>query len=241
MTENPQIAEQFRKANVVGTFVLLDPRTGQPTGNNKARASTRFVPASTFKIVNSLIGLTVGVVKDVDEILDYGGKPQPVKEWERNMSLRDAMAMSNVAIFQTLARRIGLNRMATLVTNFGYGNASIGVVVDRFWLDGPLEISALEQVAFLEKLLNDRLPVSEAAQAQTEEILLRERGEGWGLWAKSGWQNYPNQGVGWWVGWVNSGGVDYPFALNMDIKSAEMGPVREQLARSCLKSLGLLH
>jgi len=224
----------------VGAFVILDPRTGEMTGYNEERASTRFIPASTFKIANTLIGLAVGAVKDIDEILEYGAQPQPVKEWERNMSLREAIAMSNVAIYQTLARRIGLKRMASEVELLDYGNKSIGQVVDRFWLDGPLQISAIEQVGFLAKLLSHRLPVSETAQIQTQEILLRDKGEGWGLWAKSGWQNFPNKGVGWWVGWVSAGGVNYPFALNIDMKNAEMGPGRERLARSCLKSLGFL-
>lgn len=240
MTESPPVADQFRKANVVGTFVLLDPRSGKMTGYNEERASARFVPASTFKIANSVIGLTVGAVQDVDEILSYGGQPQPVKEWERNMSLREAITMSNVAIYQTLARRIGLNRMTAFVETLGYGNTNIGQAVDRFWLDGPLQISAIEQVNFLEKLADHRLPVSEAAQAQTQEILLKENNENWGLWAKSGWQNFPKEGVGWWIGWVNLRGINYPFALNMDMKNAEMGPVREGLARACLKSLGLL-
>jgi beta-lactamase class D len=210
------------------------------TGYNEERASTRFVPASTFKIANTLIGLAAGAVKDVDEILEYGAQPQPVKEWERNMSLREAIAMSNVAIYQTLARRIGLKRMADEVELLDYGNRRIGQVVDRFWLDGPLQISAIEQVGFLAKLLSHRLPVSETAQIQTQEILLRDKGEGWGLWAKSGWENFPNEGVGWWVGWASAGGVNYPFALNMDMKNAELGPLREKLARSCLKSLGFL-
>lgn len=239
-TESPVVADQFHEANVVGAFVVLDPRTGNLTGYNQDRASKRFVPASTFKIANTLIGLSVGAIKDVDEILEYGGQPQPVKAWERNMSLRDAIAISNVAIYQTLARRIGLKRMLENVELLEYGNESIGQVVDRFWLDGPLEISAIEQVGFLAKLMSNRLPISETAQVQTQEILLKEKGEDWGLWAKSGWQNFPNEGVGWWVGWVRSGGMSYPFALNMEMKDAEMGPIRERLARSCLKSLGLL-
>ena len=239
-TESPDLAEQFRSANVAGTFVVLDARTGEMTGYNEKRASTRFVPASTFKVANTLIGLTIGAVRDVEETVEYGGQPQPVKEWERDMSLREAIAMSNVAIYQTLARRIGLNRMARGVELLDYGNKSIGQAVDRFWLDGPLQISAVEQVGFLAKLANHRLPVSEAAQVQTQDILLRDKGEGVSLWAKSGWQNYPNEGVGWWVGWVNSGGINYPFALNMDMSSADMGPVREKLTRACLKSLGLL-
>ena len=239
-TENPALAEQFRKANVEGTFVVLDLRTWEMTGYNKGRASTQFVPASSFKIANTLIGLTVGAVRNVDEVIEYGGQPQPVKEWERNMSLREAIVLSNVAIYQTLARRIGLNRMGKALENLDYGNRKIGEAVDRFWLDGPLQISPIEQVTFIAKLVSHRLPVSETAQTQTQEILLKEKGEGWGLWAKSGWQNYPNEGVGWWVGWVNSGGANYAFALNMDMTSAEMGPMREELSRACLKSMGLL-
>lgn len=239
-TESALLADQFRRANVVGAFVVLDPRTGNMTGYNQERASQRFVPASTFKIANTLIGLSVGAVKDVDEVLDYGSQPQPVKEWERDMSLREAIVMSNVAIYQTLARRIGLERMSAEVERLEYGNRHIGQLVDRFWLDGPLEISATEQVAFLARLASQRLPVSEQSQVQTQEILLRDKGEGWALWGKSGWQNYPDKGVGWWVGWVRTGGLDYPFALNMDMTGKEMGAVRESLARSCLQSLGLL-
>ncbi len=66
------------------------------------------MPASTFKIANTLIGLDQGAAKDVHEVVGFRGQPQPVKEWERDMSLRDAIAMSNVAIYQALARRVGL-------------------------------------------------------------------------------------------------------------------------------------
>ena len=79
--------------------------------SDEARAKKRFTPASTFKIANSLIGLDVSAVKSVDEVLPYGGKPQRIKEWERDMGLREAIKMSNVAIYQELARRIGIERM----------------------------------------------------------------------------------------------------------------------------------
>lgn len=239
-TERAALAELFHQAKVDGTFVVRNPKTGELSGYNEKRASTRFVPASTFKIVNTLIGLSLGAVNDVDEMLEYGWHPQPIKEWERDMSLREAIVMSNVAIYQTLARRIGLRRMAGTVELIGYGNKTIGQEVDRFWLDGPLKISANEQVEFLSRLAAHRLPLSETAQIQTQDILFKDKGEGWSLWAKSGWQHFPNAGVGWWVGWVNSAGANYPFALNIDMKNSEMGPTREKLARACLQSLGLL-
>ena len=48
------------------TFVVLDARSGAITRYNTARASQRFVPASTFKIANTLIALETGVVSGAD-------------------------------------------------------------------------------------------------------------------------------------------------------------------------------
>lgn len=240
-TENPGIAALFRDANVEGTFVTLDPRTGAMIGYNETRAMTRFVPASTFKIAHSLIGVATGAVANVDEVLAYGGRPQPYKAWEQDMSLRAAIAMSNVAIYQTLARRIGIEDMERYVRLLGYGNMTIGDTVTRFWLDGPLRISAAEQTVFLARLAAKRLPLPAQVQAQVHEIILHTQGPGWRLWAKSGWEHAPGAGVGWWVGWVRAAGVDHPFALNMEMRNAAMAPLRESLGKACLQAAGLLH
>ena len=64
------------------------------------------------------------------------------------MSLREAIRLSNVPIYQELARRVGLAPMGEQVARLDYGNRDIGTCVDRFWLDGPLQISAMEQVRF---------------------------------------------------------------------------------------------
>jgi beta-lactamase class D len=58
--ENPKIGQLFKSAGVNGTFVLYDATAKAYTGYDQARAEKRFVPASTFKIPNSLIGLSVG-------------------------------------------------------------------------------------------------------------------------------------------------------------------------------------
>jgi beta-lactamase class D len=110
--ENPQVSDLFRSAGVSGTFVLYDVTAQTYRGHDKTRAERRFVPASTFKIPNSLIGLSVGAVKSVDEVLPYKGDPQPIiKAWAKDMGLREAIALSNVPIYQELARRIGLDLM----------------------------------------------------------------------------------------------------------------------------------
>lgn len=238
--ESPEVGELFRRAGVTGTFVLYDVDAGQFSGHNQARSRARFVPASTFKIPNSLIGLAVEAVQGVDDILPYGGKPQPFAVWEEDMGLREAITLSSVPIYQELARRIGLERMRDNVSRLGYGNAETGTTVDRFWLDGPLKISAVEQVRFLARLAQGQLPLPAAVQASVREIVLLEQGGNWRLYGKTGWENAPDPGVGWWVGWVMKDDHVHAFALNMDIQQATDASQRIKLGKASLGALGVL-
>ena len=236
----PAVTALFEEAAVSGTFVLHDVTRGTDRGHAEARARTRYVPASTFKIPNALIGLATGAVKSVDEPLPYRARePAFMPEWERDMGLREAIRLSNVPIFQELARRIGLPRMREHVARLDYGNRDIGSAVDRFWLDGPLAISALEQTRFLAGLASGTLPVAVDGQRAVREVLLVDSGPGWKLYAKTGWQHAPGAGVGWWVGWVEQDGVLHAFALNMDIRDADDAPLRIALGRASLAALGL--
>ena len=238
--EVPELSAIFQKHGAQGTFVLLDIATDIAFVSNETRAKQRFTPASTFKIANSLIGLDTGAVKSVDEVLPYGGKPQRFKTWERDMNLRDAIKASNVPIYQELARRIGLERMRAGVKKLAYGNMEIGNVVDRFWLDGPLAISAVEQTEFLSRLVADRLPVSTDAVRAVKEITLLEKTETYELHGKTGWLMAEKQQIGWWVGWIEREGTVYPFALNIDMTGDEDATKRIPLGRDCLKALGKL-
>jgi len=236
--DKPELGKLFADADMEGTFVLYDVDADRFIGHNRARAETRFIPASTFKIVNSLIGLEVGAVSSVDEVLPYGGKPQPNKAWEWDMGLREAIKISNVPIYQELARRIGLERMRENIAKLDYGNGEIGNVVDDFWLIGPLTISASEQSQFLALLAQDDLPFSDEVQAQVKEIAKLEQGEGWTLYGKTG--SKPD--VGWWVGWVQKGDKTYSFAMNVYLPKVD-GLERNrriELGKACLKALGVL-
>jgi beta-lactamase class D len=239
--ENPAIGELFRSAGVHGTFVAYDVQTQTFTGHNEDRARERFSPASTFKIPNSLIGLSVGAVARVDEILPYKGPQEPfIKSWAKDMGLRQAIVLSNVPIYQELARRIGLDRMRQSIALMGYGNQEIGDTVDSFWLNGPLRISALEQCQFLTGLAQQALPFPKEAQLSVRDILLTEEGGDWKLFSKTGWQNAPGQGAGWWVGWIEKDRCIYTFALNIDIRKEADAGKRVGLGKASLKILGYL-
>jgi beta-lactamase class D len=239
--EELAVAALFRQAGVEGTFVLLDERRGELRGTNRTRAEQRFSPASTFKIANALIGLSLGAVRSVDEVIPYNGDANPfMREWLEPMGLRGAMKVSNVPLYQELARRIGLQRMREAIARLGYGNQQIGTNVTTFWLRGPLAISAVEQTRFLSRLAYRTLPFPAQAQRQVAEITRVDSGPGWSLHAKTGWQNAPGAGLGWWVGWVQKGDQITPFALNIAMAGAADAPKREQLGRSSLQALGIL-
>lgn len=238
--DSPAVGKLFADAGVQGTFVLYDADADRFIGHDYVRAETRFIPASTFKIANSLIGLSIDAVSSVDEVLPYGGKPQSIKAWERDMDLREAIKMSNVPVYQELARRIGLERMRDGVAGLGFGNGEIGSEVDKFWLVGPLKISAVEQTTFLMRLARDELPFPKEAEAKVREIVQLEQGNGWTLYGKTGWVNAPDSGIGWWVGWVMKENRLYSFALNIDIRQASDAAKRIELGKACLKALGVL-
>lgn len=241
MEERPDLGRFFDAAGVNGTFVLLNVQTDEMTIVYPGRALRRYVPASTFKIVNSLIALEIGAVTDVDEVLPYGGTPQPFKAWEKDMGLREAIRASNVPVYQEVARRIGLERMRGMLERLGYGNADPGTVIDRFWLDGPLEINAVEQTRFVAALATNKLPLSNRSQALVREILLLEEIDGAKLCDKTGWAFYADKtDLGWIVGWTERDGRIFSFALNMDMTEIEQAGLRIELAKRFLGELGAL-
>ena len=240
--DSPNLSNLFdglrAQSGLEGTFALYDREEKALIGYNEARANSRYQPASTFKSLNALIAFETGEVRDLNEILPYGGGPQPVPAWEKDMTIQEAMAVSNVPLFQGIARRIGLPRMRKYVRQVNYGNAEIGQVVDNFWLKGPLAISALEQIRFIDELNRNELPFSARSMELVREIMPREENRLPGVvFYKTGWAANTQPGIGWVVGWVRYDGRDYPFALNLDINKPEDADMRLTVAWLALQEL----
>ena len=147
------------------------------------------------------------------------------------------------SLFWFMVHTLGetVERMREGLKKLGYGNMEIGNVVDRFWLDGPLAISAVEQTEFLYRLVKGSLPISPNALRAVKEITLLEKTETYELHGKTGWlsSRTPPQ-TGWWVGWIERESKVYPFALNIDMMSDGDAAKRISIGRECLKVLGKL-
>ena len=239
--ERADLARHFTAAGTPGTFALFDAATAKLTLVDARRAGQRFVPASTYKIPNSLIALETGAVKDIDEILPYGGGTYKRKEWERDMNLRDAIRVSHLPIYRGVARRIGLARMNEWIARLHYGNETLGTEVDQFWVNNKLQISAAEQVRFLMRLAQRSLPMSTRTQDMVHEITLLEKTPTHALHAKTGWYESPSLSLGWWVGWVaQANGSMQSFALNIDMHGEADVAKRIPLGRKLLAQMNVL-
>jgi beta-lactamase class D len=238
-TVRPELEKIFSDKGVIGTFVLFDVSEDRLHLVNPNRAERRFFPASTFKVANSLIALEAGVVADENEVIPYGGKPQPVKSWESDMSMRQAIKVSNVPVYQELARRIGLENYGKWLERIGYGNQQTGGNVENFWLVGPLAISAIEQIGFLTKLTRSELPAATESQAVVRNILRLEKCNDSVFYGKSGWSTAPNPQIAWLVGWIERDDQAFVFALNIDVTTRSEANLREPLARALLSEFGV--
>jgi beta-lactamase class D len=238
--ERADLKQLFEAQGVAGTFVLYDPAAGRMTTVDRERAARRYVPASTFKIANSLIALETGVVKDESEVIPYGGKPQPFKAWEKDMSMREAIAASSVPIYQEIARRVGLARYREWLERLDYGNRQTATALETFWLDGPLQISAVEQTRFVAALAQRNLPASSRSQGIVRDILRLETSSDRTLYGKTGWRGSSTPQLGWWTGWVERGTRPVAFALNIDMASADDARKRVAIGKAILAKLEVL-
>ena len=109
----------------------------------------------------------------------------------KDMTLRQAMQASTAPVYQELARRIGLDLIQKEVQRIGYGNQQSGTVVNNFWLVGPLQITPVQEVLFVEKLANTQLAFKPDVQHAVQDMLLIEQKPNYKLYVKSGWGHGP--------------------------------------------------
>jgi beta-lactamase class D len=233
--------KHFDAKGVRGTFVLFEPAKDRYLVMNDARAHQRFTPASTFKIANALIGLEVGSIADENEVFRWDGKPKVRREWERDQTLATGMRDSVVWMFQDIARRTGRERMKEWLGRVDYGNQDIGGGIDRFWLQGSLRISAIEQVDFLRKLSEGALPMTQRSQRLVRDALVVEKKPAYTLYAKTGSSGAVKNPVAWWVGWIERKGKPAAyFAMNFTPGPKTRYEDRFDIARAILVEAGAL-
>ncbi len=227
----------------VGTIVIYDKAQERYYRYNQPRAAERFTPASTFKIPNSLFGLESGIITDENHLLKWDGVKRWRKEWNQDNTLASAIKYSVVWYYQELARQIGKVKTEKYLKDIGYGNCRVGEKVDYYWLDNSLKISAEEQIAFLKRFYDYKLPFSKRSVDIVKKIMPEEKYKKSVMKFKTGTGNKEDgTWIAWLVGYVEKKGNVYFFAFNIEAATFEkVDRLRNKISREVLKQSKILN
>ena len=247
VNKDQSLEKYFKENQVTGSFGLFDNALGKFTVYNVERyRDSVFLPASTFKIVNSLIALHTGVAPDEKMVIPWDKVTRPIAAWNKDLSMSDAFKASAVPWFQELARRIGKDTMQYWLDSIGYGRQFKRPLItdkniDTFWLDNTVKVSADEQLGLVKKLYFDQLPFQKRAQRIVRDMMLQEKNSNYQLCYKTGWgATEKGHALGWIIGWVEENNHVYFFVLNLESpdKNYDMTNVRLKMLKQILSGYG---
>jgi beta-lactamase class D len=242
--EDDSLKRYFDKNNVQGCFALYNNGTNKFTiFNLKRYRDSAFLPASTFKIVNSLIGLQEGKIVNDSMVIKWDGVQRSFESWNKDLTMFEAFRVSSVPYYQEVARRTGKERMQFWLDSLAYGSRRITTRIDTFWLDNSLKITPDEQLGLVKKLYFKELPFFPSNQEIVKRAMLMENNTSYRLGYKTGWGFYTSETgkhTGWVVGWIEENNHPYFFVLN--IESADPGfdmpAVRMKMLKDILTDQG---
>ncbi|MET3579997.1 beta-lactamase class D [Mesorhizobium robiniae] len=214
--------------------LILDAASGE-TLYQQGVCDQRFSPASTFKVPLALIGYDAGILSDEHRpSWDYKPEFKAVKRDQKTVDPTIWERDSVLWFSREITRRLGSEGFAGYVSKLDYGNSDVSGTagkndsLTRSWVNSSLKISPLEQVDFLRRLLDRKLPVSDKAYAMTEAILPTFQAGGWTVQGKTGTTRLGNdadkvkRSLGWFVGWAQRDGRKIVFArLVVDTKRSD--------------------
>ncbi|MER3587215.1 MAG: class D beta-lactamase, partial [Mastigocladus sp. ERB_26_1] len=238
----PNLGRHFQELGLEGSILIYDLNKNRTYEHNPQRNATAMLPGSTFKIFNAMVALETGVIPDDVTVFTWDGIKRPIEVWNYDTNLRQAFKDSTVWFYQVLARRAGYKRMQEFIDQVGYGNRQIGTAedIDRFWLQGPLEITPKAQIQFLQRLYRNNLPFSQRTMDLVKDIMVREQTPEYTLRGKTGWLDSTKPELGWFVGYLEQNKNVYFFATTIDMRKPPDAPLRIEITRRSLKDLGLL-
>ena len=237
-----------------GAFAFYDLKQDKYYISNDSLCNKRYPAYSTFKITSSLIALDMGIANNEFYTIDYDSVKYPLpnwmkentffKNWYREHNIKSALYYSVNWYFKELGVRIGNDNMKNYLDKLDYGNKKITTDTDPSWYTGQLKISATEQVEFLKNILKqESKDLSVEAQVLTKKAIPCAIESNYSIYGKTGTGKVAyNRFIGWYVGYLETKGNSYAFALNIFADSMDEipGKMRQELVKDIFTDLGYL-
>lgn len=215
----PEFQSIIDTANVNGSILIYDFKEDKRYSNDFEWTKKGKLPASTFKITNSIIALETGIVENDSTLFKWDGRERRMKVWEQDLVFRDAFHLSCVPCYQEIAKKIGAEKMNDYLNKLDYGQMKVDVnSIDLFWLEGDSKINQLQQIDFLKRFYSSELPISQKTETIMKRLMVIEKNDGFKLSGKTGWSIRNGNNNAWFVGYVETQGRVYFFATNVEPK-----------------------
>lgn len=240
----PNFQPFFDEYNVKGCFLVYDMRNDHYQIYNSRRCEEGYLPASTFKILNSLIGLETGVITGKDMVIPWDSVVRKEESWNKDHTMASAIQYSVVPYFQEVARRIGVDRMKQYVDSCNYGRMDITPeTIDHFWLNGNSRITPWEQMDFLINFYDNKLPFSAANLNTVKQLIILEENNQWIFRGKTGMAIQDGKLIGWLIGYVEDSTNTWLYVCNVESDEANIEKFkasRRGITEKVFKSMGLM-
>jgi beta-lactamase class D len=240
------LEKPFHDCNIQGSITIYDYQAKKWISSNMDDTHVGTLPASTFKVINTLIALETGVVAHENEIIKWPGKTDTVKYGYRpdiyhDMSLKEAFKVSAGWVYVELAKRIGKDTYKEFLTKSNYGNADVTINDADFWNFGNLAISPANQIEILIGVYEETLPFSKKSFKILKDIMREEQTDHYILRAKTGWTREGGKDIGWWIGYVEGKDNIFFFATRLikdrSTYNPNFGTCRKDITKTVLKQL----
>ncbi len=237
----------------INCTILADAAGGKPLTHD-GRCDERVTSGSTFKIAISLMGYDSGILRDehTPSLPYQPGYVDWLPGWREAADPARWMQLSVVWYSQQITTRLGTARFQRYVDSFDFGNRDLSGDPGKnnglsyAWISSSLKISPDEQVAFLGKVVNRKLPVAAKAYDMTARIVkLQTLPSGWEIYGKTGSGSpvLPNgddddeHQYGWFVGWASKGQRTIVFARLLQNQHKEAGLAGPRVRDAFLREL----
>lgn len=215
--ENTEFQSIIDSSDVKGSVVIYDLKKDIYYSNDFDWANQGRLPASTFKIANSIIGLETGVIESDSTIFKWNGEDRWLDIWEQDLTLKGAFQYSCVPCYQEVASKINPERMNTYAEKLHYGDLHIDSLnIRNFWLEGTSRINQMQQIDFLKRFYGNKLPISKRTKDIVQKIMIINTEKNYTLSGKTGLSIRSEKINGWFVGYVEVADNTYFFATNIE-------------------------
>ncbi|MCR9249122.1 MAG: penicillin-binding transpeptidase domain-containing protein [bacterium] len=241
--------QPFEDCGVKGSITIYDYKAGKWITNDMEDSNFATLPASTFKIVNSLIALETKAVKDENEIIPWIDDYDTVKYSHRpniyhSMSMKEAFKLSAGWAYVELAKKIGKDKYKEILSQIGYGNVDLSIDDPDFWNFGDFAISPQNQINILIGVYEETLPFTKESFTTLKEMMISEKTDSYIIRSKTGWTRDGGKDTGWWVGNIEKDNDVYFFATRLikdrSEKNEKFGNCRKEITKEVFREMGVL-